>query len=97
MSKEEKEKIIQQTGTPFLSLIGLPGHITMYIGVYEGQVAILHNVWGVRTVEGANNNARHIIGKTLVTSIAPGAELPNLYRPVSFVDRIRSLSTPGVR
>ena len=97
LSKEEKEHIIQQFGTPFLSLIGLPGHITMYVGVYDGQAAILHNVWGVRTVDGANTNARHVIGKTLITSIAPGAELPDLYRPVSFVDRIRSLSTPGVR
>ncbi|MCR5813668.1 MAG: SH3 domain-containing protein [Desulfovibrio sp.] len=97
LSKEEKEHIIQQFGTPFLSLIGLPGHITMYVGSYEGQAAILHNVWGVRTVDGANTNARHIIGKTLITSIAPGAELPDLYRPVTFVDRLRSLSTPGVR
>ncbi|MBO4368882.1 MAG: SH3 domain-containing protein [Desulfovibrio sp.] len=97
MGRDEKEQIIKQYGTPFLSLVGLPGHITMYIGTYNGKVALLHNVWGVRTVEGANDNARHIIGKTVITSIAPGWELPNLYRPVSFVDRLRSLATPGKR
>ena len=97
LSREEKERIIQQYGTPFLSLLGLPGHITMYVGTYDGKAAILHNVWGLRTVEGTNNNARHIIGKTLVTSIAPGLELPNLYRPVTFVDRLRAMATPGAR
>ncbi|MCR4667608.1 MAG: SH3 domain-containing protein [Desulfovibrio sp.] len=97
LPKEEKESIIKQYGTPFLSLVGLPGHITMYIGTYKDKVALLHNVWGVRTVEGANKNARHIIGKTVITSTSPGWELPNLYRPVSFVDRLRTMATPGKR
>ena len=95
LTAEQKEASIKNFGTPFLSLVGLPGHITMYVGTHNGRVALLHNVWGVRTIEGANDNARHVIGKTLVTSMTPGAELPDLYRPRTFVDRIRSLNTPG--
>ncbi|MBQ7585654.1 MAG: SH3 domain-containing protein [Desulfovibrionaceae bacterium] len=94
LTPEAKEDLIKKSGTPFLSLVGLPGHITMYVGTYEGKVAILHNAWGVRTIEGSNTNARHIIGKTVVTSIKPGIELPNLYRTRTFVDNIRALATP---
>ncbi|MBQ7617411.1 MAG: SH3 domain-containing protein [Desulfovibrio sp.] len=97
LSSEEKNSLIQEQGTPFLSLVGLPGHITMYVGNYNGQVAIMHNTWGLRTIEGSDDNARHVIGKTVVTSISPGLELPNLYRTRTFVDRIRALATPGAR
>lgn len=95
MTADEKEETIKRHGVPFLSLVGLPGHITMYVGTYKDQVAILHNTWGVRTVDGEDTNARHVIGKTLVTSIKPGNELPDLFRERTFVDRIRALATPG--
>ncbi|WP_297669372.1 SH3 domain-containing C40 family peptidase [uncultured Desulfovibrio sp.] len=95
LSAREKEERILQAGVPFLSLVGMRGHITLYVGKYKGRAAIFHNVWGVRTVEGADDNARHVIGKAVVTSITPGAELKNLYRPVTFVDRLRTLSTPA--
>ena len=95
LSMAEKEKCIQSRGTPFLSLVGLPGHITMYVGKHKDRCAILHNTWGVRTIEGNNNNARHVIGRTVITSITPGLELPNLYRKKTFVDHIHALATPG--
>ncbi|MBQ7456566.1 MAG: SH3 domain-containing protein [Desulfovibrio sp.] len=95
MDREAKEQTIAQYGTPFLSLVGLPGHITLYVGTHNGRVAILHNIWGVRTYEGENDNGRHIIGKTVITSLTPGWELPNLYRKRIFIDRVRALATPG--
>ena len=97
LGHSEKEALIKAVGVPFLSLIGLPGHITMYVGTHAGRVAILHNTWGVRTIEGDNEDARHVIGKTVVTSLTPGYELPNLYRKRSFIDRVRALATPGIR
>ncbi|MBQ9405593.1 MAG: SH3 domain-containing protein [Desulfovibrio sp.] len=92
-SREKEERILEH-GVPFLSLVGMRGHIMLYVGKYKGRAAIFHNVWGVRTVEGDDDNARHVIGKAVVTSITPGAELKNLYRPITFVDRLRTLSTP---
>lgn len=90
-----KEARILQNGVPFLSLVGMRGHIMLYVGRHKNRPAIFHNVWGVRVIEDGNDNARHVIGKAVVTSVTPGAELPNLYRPVSFVDRLRTLSTPA--
>ena len=43
--------------------------------------------------EQAAQDARFIIGRAVVTSITPGAELKNLYRPMTFADRLRTLST----
>ncbi len=61
-------------------------------GKYDGEAAIFHNVWGLRIVENGNDDARLVVGKAVVTSITPGMEIRNLYRPVTFVDRLRSLT-----
>lgn len=93
LSAKEKEALILNNGVPFLSMVGMRGHITLYVGKYKGRAAIFHNVWGVRTIEDGNDDARFIIGRAVVTSITPGAELKNLYRPMTFADRLRTLST----
>jgi len=92
---EAKEDVILRNGVPFLSLVGMRGHIMLYVGKYNGRPAIFHNVWGVRTVEGSDTDGRFVIGRAVVTSITPGAELKNLYRTTTFADRLRTLSTPA--
>lgn len=91
----QKKSIIMSNGVPFLSLIGMKGHITLYLGAYKGQPAIFHNVWGVRIVRDGNDDERFVIGKAVVTSIEPGKELKNLYLPVTFVDRLQTLTNLG--
>ena len=95
MPTETKEDQIMRNGVPFLSLVGMRGHIMLYVGKYNGRPVIFHNVWGVRTVEGSDTDRRFVIGRAVVTSITPGAELKNLYRTTTFADRLRTLSTPA--
>ncbi|MBD5648018.1 MAG: peptidase P60 [Desulfovibrio sp.] len=95
LSAQEKEARVLSDGVPFLSLVGMRGHIMLYVGAWKGRPAIFHNVWGVRVVEDGNDNARCVIGRAVVTSLTPGSELKNLYLPVTFVDRIRTLTTPA--
>jgi cell wall-associated NlpC family hydrolase len=90
---KEKESIILSDGSPFLSLVGMRGHIALFVGRYKNRALIFHNVWGLRVVEGGNDNSRLVIGRAVVTSISPGLELKNLYRGTVFGDRVRSLST----
>ena len=78
-SPSGKESIIKDEGVPFATLLWLRGHITLYIGEYKGEPVMFHNVWGVRTDDG-NGEGRHIIGRAVVTSLQPGAELPNVRR-----------------
>lgn len=95
MPTDAKEDQIMRNGVPFLSLVGMRGHIMLYVGKYNGRPVIFHNVWGIRTVEDNDTDRRFVIGRAVVTSITPGAELKNLYRTTTFADRLRTLSTPA--
>ncbi len=72
---EEKEKAILDGGIPFLTLIWMKGHIGLYLGEHQGRAAFLHNVWGVKTESFWGEEGRAIVGKTVVTTLQPGAEL----------------------
>lgn len=95
LTPAQKKAAIIREGVPFLSLLGMKGHIGLYVGVWQGEPAMFHNAWGIRIVRDGDDNERYIIGKTVVTSIEPGKELRNLYQPVTFTDRLRTLTTPG--
>lgn len=97
MSSADKAATILRDGKPFLSLVGMPGHITLYVGPWKNRPAIFHNAWGLRIVKDGSDDERFVIGKAVVTSITPGMELENLYRPKTFVDRIRTLTRLGSR
>ena len=74
MSGPEKAAWLAANAKPFRTLIGMPGHVTLYLGEYNGQGAIFHSVWGVRTMNG-DEEGRAVLGKVCVTSLLPGAEL----------------------
>ncbi|MDR3320447.1 MAG: SH3 domain-containing protein [Desulfovibrio sp.] len=92
MSPDVKESFILGNGVPFASLVGMRGHIMLYVGKYKGHAAVFHNVWGIRVVDGVNSNARLVIGRSVVTSLTPGKELKNMYLSTTFADRVRTLT-----
>ncbi|MGX9365269.1 SH3 domain-containing protein [Desulfoplanes sp. PS50] len=81
LSPRDKEKTILEQGIPFRTLFWMPGHVTLYVGEYQGQPVILHNTWGLKTKTLTGKEGRHIIGRTVLTSLYPGAELSDLDRP----------------
>lgn len=92
LSASEKERRLLESGVPFLSLVWMRGHIMLYVGEYRGRPAIFHNLWGVRVINGKDDNDRFVVGRAVVTSITPGRELRNLYRKSTFVDRLLRLT-----
>lgn len=80
LSDQDKETAILARGVPFASLLWKPGHIMLYVGELGGRAMILHDVWGLRTEE-RGREGRHIIGRVAVTTLTPGAELPELKKP----------------
>ena len=82
-SPSGKEIIIKDEGVPFATLLWLRGHITLYIGENKGEP--------VRTDDG-NGEGRHIIGRAVVTSLQPGAELPNVRRENLILSRLQGMS-----
>ena len=82
-----KKALIRETGKPFTTLLWLPGHIVLYIGEYQGEPAIYHDIWGVRVQDETGATSRGVIGKVAITSLSPGAELPLISSPASLLDR----------
>ena len=92
-SLDEKEATILASAKPFFSLIWLKGHIGLYLGAYNGKPVMFHNIWGIRTTEsGSATEGRAVIGKAVVTTLRPGAELANVATPGSLLDRIERVS-----
>lgn len=81
LSLVEKEQVIRDQATPFLSILWLPGHVMLYVGQYEGRAIVVHTLWGLRTRNLWGEVGREIIGSTVITTLEPGRELSNLARP----------------
>ncbi|MDR1242673.1 MAG: SH3 domain-containing protein [Deltaproteobacteria bacterium] len=99
LSPQAKEQAILRQGKPFVSFIGMPGHIALYLGSYEGRAIIFHNLWGIRTaspspVFGRQRTGRIVVGKAVVSTTSPGAEKENIAAPHSLLDRVTSLNYP---
>lgn len=80
MDVAAKERLILEQGVPFLTLLGLKGHIVLYLGAYQGRAAVFHNIWGVRTLDREKREGRRIIGRTVITTLEPGKEHEDVAR-----------------
>lgn len=81
LSPEGREEALLRDGLPWRTLVWMSGHIMLYVGEYQGQAAVLHALWGVRTRDDQGRDGRRIVGRTVITTLQPGIELPDLARP----------------
>jgi len=72
ISNKQKQKVIVEKGIPFLSFIGLPGHMMLYIGTYNEQAYAMHTLWGLKTFEPDGTEGRYVVGRTVITPLAFG-------------------------
>ncbi|MDF2529198.1 MAG: hypothetical protein K0Q57_78 [Gammaproteobacteria bacterium] len=66
---KQREQYLLKYGVPFMTLVYIEGHIMLYVGKYNGQPIIFHNLWGLAT-------PRHgfaFAGKTVLTRLDVGA------------------------
>jgi len=75
LDADQKEKVILEQGIPYRTLLWRKGHVMLYIGQQNGRALIFHNVWGLKTFDLAGREGRKIIGKAVITTLCPGAEL----------------------
>ena len=98
-SNEEKLKIIRARGVPFRTLIGMKGHVALFIGLSpKGEPLILHNFWGVRLAseEDPDLSGRIVLGRVVVTTLRPGVERRGSVDPGGLLGRITTLTfLPG--
>ncbi|MCJ7765504.1 MAG: SH3 domain-containing protein [Thiovulaceae bacterium] len=86
----QKKRMIKEKAVPFETLLHRKGHIMLYLGTYDEKIMILHNMWGVKTVDENEKEGRVIIGKVVISTLEVGSKqngydynsslLPNLDR-----------------
>ena len=74
LNEAQKVERIKAEGVPFETLLYRKGHILLYLGTYEGEIMVLHNMWGVKTTNGIES-ARKIVGKAVISTLNIGSEL----------------------
>ena len=76
-----KEARIVAAAAPFRTILSMPGHVMLYLGTFQGTPAAFHTIWGLRTESSdGSNKGRHVIGRSVITSLSPGSELRALAR-----------------
>ncbi len=83
LTPSKREQRLLAEGIPFLTLVRVPGHIMLYIGAKEGQSALLHTIWGLRTRSLTGQEGRWGIGRTVVTTLQPGLQRDGLLLGIS--------------
>ena len=75
LSSADKKKLISEQGVPFRTLIQSKGHIMLYVGLFEDKPVILHSTWAIRFNNRKGQEEKFYIGRTVLTTLEPGAEL----------------------
>jgi len=74
LNDQDKENKIRTEAIPFETFLHRKGHIMLYLGVYEDNIMILHNMWGIKTVNDNEEEGRIIVGKVVISTLDIGSE-----------------------
>lgn len=85
---EQKKAMILQNAIPFGTLFGMRGHIMLYLGQLDGQIYILHDIWGLRTLQNETQEGRKIIGKIAITPLEIGKDIQGINQDKLLIHRI---------
>lgn len=92
LSSADKKQKIMKEGKPFQTLLYMNGHIMIYIGSNNGEPLIMHDFWGVKTVNNEGTQGRIIVGKTAITTLEPGKELSTKYKIKGLTGSIKGMT-----
>jgi hypothetical protein len=90
MNRKQKEVIIASQGIPFLTLIGMPGHVMLYLGQYQGKSYVLQTIWGLHTKVPFFEEGRAVIGQTVITPLDFDGHFLDV--PTKFVDKVNGMT-----
>jgi hypothetical protein len=97
LSAPEKEALVLARGVPLLTLLYKRGHIMLYLGQYQGRAVMLHDIWGLKTLDARGVEGRLVLGRAVVTTLAPGRELPDVARAGTLLESLSGMTllAPG--
>jgi hypothetical protein len=91
MDNDHKIALIKENAIPFETLLYKKGHIMLYLGTFDDQVMLLHNTWGIKTINDGKEG-RKIIGKTIISTLNLGEKQPDFDKSSSLLDNITSMN-----
>lgn len=74
LNTTSKEELIKRDAIPFETFLHRKGHIMLYLGTYDDNIMILHNMWGIKTLDDNAEEGRIIVGKVVISTLAIGSE-----------------------
>lgn len=77
LDNSQKIALIKAKGIPFETILYKKGHVLLYVGTYENNVMVMHNIWGIRTLDTSGKKGRVIIGKAVISTLELGKEVQN--------------------
>lgn len=91
-SLTKKSKIIAEA-VPYQTTICMPGHIGVYLGDNNGEPIFLHALWGIKLFDEVGEEYRFVIGKTVITTLSPGKELPGFdVKKTNLLNKVSSMA-----
>ncbi|MDD2652302.1 MAG: SH3 domain-containing protein [Sulfurimonas sp.] len=91
LDDEEKIKTIKENAIPFQTLLYKKGHVVLYVGTYNDEIIVFHNVWGIRTKQDGIEG-RIIIGKPIFSTLRIGKEQPRYDKEAELLKTISSMN-----
>lgn len=91
LNNEQKKAYIKEHAQPFLTLIYLKGHIMIYAGVSKNEPLVFHNFWGIKTKNSWREEERFVVGKSALTTLEPGKELPGYDATKNILSKIEGM------
>lgn len=92
LAPADRERMLKDMGQPFVTLVGMPGHIMLYVGQYDGRAAVFHDIWGTRTILSEGGQGRLVIGKVVVSSLEPGVEHREVDKTGTLLNRVNKMT-----
>jgi hypothetical protein len=94
MSDNKKIELIKKFAVPFETLLYKQGHIVLYVGLFNDDIVVFQNVWGVKT-EKDGIEGRHVVGKSIFSTLELGKNLQTYDESGSLLRNLQSLSFPA--
>lgn len=77
LTNAQKIALIKERGVPFETILYKKGHVLLYIGTFNDTVMVMHNIWGIRTIDPKGQKGRVIIGKAVISTLELGSDVEN--------------------
>ncbi|MDO8580188.1 MAG: SH3 domain-containing protein [Candidatus Omnitrophota bacterium] len=72
LKNSDKEEMIEQQAQPAITLLGLKGHIMLYLGTWEGRAYGIHAIWAYRQQAGSRDDV-FVLNRVALSDLSLGA------------------------